>query len=115
MPRRASNSPALSSGSGRNAACTRKEGYGSNARSLYPEGRDAFGRGRDSAIYEVTEVVNNVEGLPKQLNGFVDVSSFLGKAGITPDQTAQIVDVLANSVKGKVPDDVVNTFVATLK
>ena len=55
------------------------------------------------------------QGLPKQLNGFVDVSSFLGKAGITPDQTAQIVDVLANSVKGKVPDEVVNTFVATLK
>ena len=28
------------------------------------------------------------QGLPKELNGFVDVSSFLGKAGITPDQVS---------------------------
>ena len=54
-------------------------------------------------------------GLPSPLNSLADVTSFLNSKGIPPDQVAKLVPALGEVVKGKVPADVANAFVAALQ
>ncbi len=69
------------------------------------------------AIPGAQELMNEAvaKGLPKTLGSLADVSSFLAKSGISADQVKQLVPVINNAVKGKVPEDVSNALMAALQ
>jgi hypothetical protein len=61
--------------------------------------------GVDKLVADATK-----KGLPKQLKGFSDVSTFLGKAGMTPDQVNQLASSLEKTVAAVVPSGVSSAF-----
>jgi hypothetical protein len=61
--------------------------------------------GVDGLINEATK-----KGLPKELEGFSDVSTFLGKAGMTPTQVDQLASTLEKTVAAVVPSSVSSAF-----
>ena len=55
------------------------------------------------------------QGLPGALGSLADVSSFLGKSGVSASQVAQMVPVLGNALSGKVSPSLATSFLSALK
>jgi uncharacterized protein VcgC/VcgE DUF2780 len=66
--------------------------------------------GTDALIAEATK-----QGLPSTLGSLSDVTSFLGKSGISANQVSQMVPALGKALGGKVSPDLVNSFLGALK
>jgi uncharacterized protein VcgC/VcgE DUF2780 len=65
--------------------------------------------GADALATEATK-----QGLPMNAGGLSDITNFLGKSGITPDQVTKLVPALTNSLKGKVSPELLNAFTNAL-
>lgn len=61
--------------------------------------------GADALASEATK-----QGLPANAGSLSDVTSFLGKHGVTPDQVTKLVPALTNSLQGKVSPEILTAF-----
>lgn len=66
--------------------------------------------GADALIGEATK-----QGLPSTLGSLADVTSFLGKSGISPNQVTQMIPAIGNLLQGKVSPDLATAFLSALK
>jgi len=55
------------------------------------------------------------QGAPKEPSSLSEVTSFLGKSGISPEQVNQLVPALGGALQGKVPDGLSSSFLSALR
>jgi len=66
--------------------------------------------GADALAAEATK-----QGLPSNLGGLSDVTSFLSKSGLSVDQVSKMIPVIGNSMAGRVPPETATSFFNALK
>ena len=83
--------------------------------TMTPAVRDK--RGRDTLHHRLQETGDGSESRHQSANAgsLSDVTSFLGKHGVTPDQVTKLVPALTNSLKGKVSPEILTAFTNAIR